>query len=77
MLKRIALLWSNIRPKVYKRTLFFGKNQIIRFTSDGIKKFLFKLTWIVIVAVMLLSMILGGLAITQQSSTNTSSTIIR
>lgn len=65
ILKRLSYFLSKLKPKIYKKSLYIGQKEIIKFTSAGIKKFLFKIVWIVIVTVMLISMILGGLALTQ------------
>lgn len=62
--------WHKIRPRIYKKTFYFGKFSVIKFTGEGIGKFFYKLIWIFIVAVMLISMFLGGLAITQNQNTN-------
>lgn len=56
--------FEKIKPKFYKKTIFIGKRPIIKFTSAGIRKFLFQILWAFVVAVMITSMILGGIALT-------------
>jgi uncharacterized membrane protein len=57
---------EKIRPKLYKKTFFIGNKPILKLTSKGLNQFFFKLIWGIIVIVMILSMVLGGLAIMQQ-----------
>lgn len=54
----------NLKPKIYKKTLFIGNKKVFKFTKDYAKKFFHKFFWIVFVVVMLLSMVLGGIALT-------------
>ncbi len=73
---RLEIVLKKIKPKFYKKGFYVGNNLLIKFTFDGIKLFLYKLIWIIVIIVMLLAMLLGGLALTQSSPSTVTSTII-
>jgi hypothetical protein len=49
--------------KFYKKSLYFGKKRVIKFTPDALKKSAFKCFWIMILMVVLITLILGGLSL--------------
>lgn len=67
----LSELFAKIKPKIYKKRLFIGKREVIRFTAKGIKKVLHKIIWIFVVIIILATMIFGGFVLFVQSTTPT------
>lgn len=53
---------SSLKPKIYQKTFYIGKKKILKLTKEGIRKFLFKSVWILVMLLMAFSMLFGGLA---------------
>jgi len=53
----------NIKPRIYKKTLFIGKKRIFKFTKEYTFKFLHKAIWILLLLILIVTMVFGGVAL--------------
>ncbi len=68
--------FPDVKPKVYKKSLYIGKKRIFKFTKEYTYKALFKAVWILMFLLIILTMILGGIGMMMnQGTTNTGRSI--
>jgi hypothetical protein len=59
----MTLSFQKFIPRIYKKSLYIGNLRLFRFTKEYTKKFLHKAVWYVVIAVFIISMIFGSLAV--------------
>lgn len=52
----------NFKPRIYKKRLYIGNKRITSFIAKELKPFLIKFVLILVVSIMIITMVLGGLA---------------